>query len=750
MRFFDGTANGLLMTGLKMINQPDRILLVDDDSLGRLLTRSALEERGFLVCEAECGEVALDQIVLERPDIVLLDALMSGMDGFEVCRALRELPGGQHIPVLMLTGLDDEGSVSKAYAAGANDFFVKSTQWTLLAERIRYLLRANRTQAELVKSESRVAKAQRIAGLGIWEWDLTSNMIFPSQECFELIDIAGTDKGLHYNELLEVVHKAERISLVRIFQSMKKDQASAKFDCRLRGRDGTTRVVHIEAEVEYDSRGRAIKVHGILQDITDRREAEDRIRHLANYDSLTGLPNRRLFREQLGAAVERARRDRRHLAVLFVDIDNFKRINDTLGHHAGDALLNEVAYRLSNCVRNSDVVTRDVNGLAEAPNLNAVARLGGDEFTVLLDQVVNAENTDAIANRILKAVQQPVMLSGQECFVSVSIGIAMYPGDGLTVDEMIRNADLAMYAAKEAGRNGAALYTPQLDAATHRKLEISNALHKALERGELRLHYQPQFDISTGKIIAAEALMRWQRGERLVPPDEFIPMACETGLILPMGDWAIREACEQVARWRDAGKPVIPIAVNVSANAFLQHDFVAKVKASLASVNVAASFLEIEITETMLMQDLKQSVQILEELADFGVRLSVDDFGTGYSSLSYLRKLPIDTLKIDRSFVGEMYEGSDDEAIVSAIVALARALNLRVIAEGVETLAQANLLNLHGCYLMQGYFYSRPLAIAAFDEFVAKKSFPAAQTKRHKVVSIQAKKIDQIVRQQIN
>jgi EAL domain-containing protein (putative c-di-GMP-specific phosphodiesterase class I) len=283
---------------------------------------------------------------------------------------------------------------------------------------------------------------------------------------------------------------------------------------------------------------------------------------------------------------------------------------------------------------------------------------------------------------------------------------------------------MAMYAVKESGRNGLKSYTPTLDSSAHRRLDVSNALHRAIERNELRLHYQPQIDTMSGSVIAAEALMRWQRGDRLVPPDEFIPIACETGLILALGDWAIREACRQIAEWREQGRPVFPIAVNISANAFQTPKFVQKVEDFARSFGVEPELLELEITETLLMQDLKEAVPALQMLSDLGVRLSVDDFGTGYSSLSYLRKLPIDTLKIDRSFVRELAEGSDDEAIVSAIAALARALNLRVIAEGVETAAQANLLKVHGCFLMQGYWFSRPLEINAFNSFVMAENLP--------------------------
>ncbi len=728
------TADGRVPKG----NRNAVVLLVDDEPLSRLMTRVTLEEHGMKVFEACDGISGLEQFTKYSPDIVLLDALMPDVDGFETCRAIRATAPGRHVPILMLTGLDDEKSVASAYEAGASDFFVKSTQWTLLVQRCRYLLRAARLRADLVRSESRVSKAQRIARLGIWEWDIVEARVYASIECCELLDIQHENNGVASAIAWGGVHPTDKVRVKGYFDRLTSGEKDARFDCEILRRDGTTRAVHIDAEVEFDNAGKPLRIHGITQDITERCAAESQIRHLANYDSLTGLPNRRLFREQLSAAVERARQTEKSVAVLFLDLDNFKRINDTLGHHAGDALLRECASRLTGCLRLSDAISRE--SPQPAPDTDSVARLGGDEFTVLLSNLDHCSHADAVANRILEALQKPFILSGQECYVSGSIGVSVFPRDGEDVDSILRTADMAMYAVKDGGRNGLRSYTPTLDSAAHRRLDVSNALHRAIERNELRLHYQPQIDTMSGRVIAAEALMRWQRGDRLVPPDEFIPIACETGMILALGDWAIHEACRQIASWRDAGQPVFPIAVNISANAFQSPKFVQKVEDCARSFGVEPELLELEITETLLMQDLKQALPALELLSDLGVRLSVDDFGTGYSSLSYLRKLPIDTLKIDRSFVRELYEGSDDEAIVSAIAALARALNLRVIAEGVETAAQANLLKVHGCFLMQGYWFSRPLEINAFNKFVAADALPSLDPPPSQVLPLRRKR----------
>ncbi|MCA3002678.1 MAG: EAL domain-containing protein [Rhodocyclaceae bacterium] len=716
------------------------VLLVDDEPLSRLMTRVALEDNGMAVYEAADGVTALEQFSRQVPDIVLLDALMPGVDGFETCKAIRATSAGCHVPILMLTGLDDEKSVASAYEAGASDFFVKSAQWTLLVQRCRYLLRASRLRADLVRSEARVSKAQRIARLGIWEWDVSASLVYTSVECCALLDINYEAGGVTAATAWSSVHPTDKARVKTHFDRLIAGERAARFDCEILRANGSTRVIHVDAEVEFDHAGTPLRIHGITQDITERCAAESQIRHLANYDSLTGLPNRRLFREQLSAAVDQAKQNEKSVAVLFLDLDNFKRINDTLGHHAGDALLGECAARLTSCLRLGDTISREAMPEYLDETLDSVARLGGDEFTVLLANLDRFSHADAVANRILEALQKPFVLSGQECYVSGSIGVSVYPRDGDDVDAILRAADMAMYAVKENGRNGLKSYTPTLDSSAHQRLDVSNALHRAIERNELRLHYQPQIDTMSGRVIAAEALMRWQRGDRLVPPDEFIPIACETGMILALGDWAIREACRQIAEWREQGKPVFPIAVNISANAFQSPKFVQKVENVTRAFGVEPELLELEITETLLMQDLKEALPALEMLSDLGVHLSVDDFGTGYSSLSYLRKLPIDTLKIDRSFVRELAEGSDDEAIVSAIAALARALNLRVIAEGVETAAQANLLKVHGCFLMQGYWFSRPLEINAFNDFVIADDLPQTISSMKQVQPIRRKR----------
>lgn len=690
---------------------PDRLVLVDDDPIARLLTRAALEERGFTVDEAEDGASAIALVDAVRPDVVVLDALMPGMDGFETCEALRHTPHGQHLPILMLTGLDDEQSVARAYEAGATDFFIKSTQWTLLAQRIRYILRSARMREELSRSQAKFAKAQRIARLGTWEWDFRNQMINVSDECFAQVDHPALSSGcVPEMAFYELVHEDDRDRFMDALRSSVVTGRLTHVEARLHSKGGSIRTMMFEAEAERDELGRAIKVHGVTQDITERKSAENQIRTLANYDALTGLVNRRMFSETFSLAIDNARLRGELLAALFVDLDRFKHINDTLGHAIGDELLKEVAERLQASVR-------DGRRSGGERSRDTVARIGGDEFTVLLTSLAAPDDAERVADRVLAAFQKPFSLAGQDCFVSASIGIAVYPRDGESADTLLRNADLAMYSVKEAGRNNVARYTSSLASVSRERLELESALHKAIERHELLLYYQPQIDSRTLKVVGAEALMRWKRGEKLISPADFIPLAHESGLIIPMGEWAIRTAALEAKRWIDEGHEPVAVAVNIPGSHFQKPNFVEMVRGHIVDVGLPAECMELEITETLLMENLNATLPKLTELKEMGVKLSVDDFGTGYSSLNYLSRLPIQQLKIDGSFVRDLDRGAQSQAIVAAIVAMAKSLNLDVIAEGVETQAQVKALNGHGCHLMQGYHYARPMPAAEFVRF---------------------------------
>jgi diguanylate cyclase (GGDEF)-like protein/PAS domain S-box-containing protein len=445
-------------------------------------------------------------------------------------------------------------------------------------------------------------------------------------------------------------------------------------------------------------------IHSTVVDISDRKRAEEQIEFHAYHDVLTNLPNRKLFMDRLSQALTRCRRYGKSLAVMFVDLDHFKTINDTLGHTAGDELLLEMSRRLRACIRDDDTV----------------ARLGGDEFTIILSELRQPEDAANVAEKILHSIEQPLTIAETPIEVSASIGIALYPVDGHDAEALLRNADSAMYRAKEAGRNTYQLCTDEMKRRAVERLSLESRLRRAVHDGELLLHYQPQVSLITGKIIAVEALVRWNDPERgIVHPSSFIPLAEESRLIVPLGEWVLRTACEQMRAWRDSGVDVGSVAVNLSPRQFQQHDLVALVRRTLEETGLDGSALEIEITESTAMQNAEVSLEVLHALRGIGVGISLDDFGTGYSSLNYLKRFPITCVKIDRLFIRDVETSDGDAAIVSAVIGISRNLRLRVVAEGVETSEQAVFLRRRKCDAAQGYLFSRPVSAERIPALIA-------------------------------
>jgi len=711
-----------------------KVLLVDDDEVTLMLTAEALRERGFEMTEATSGELALAMLAEWTPDIIVLDAMMPGLDGFDTCKQLRASTGFENMPVLMLTGLDDEASITRAYQAGATDFFVKSTQWSLLSGRLRYLLRSARTRQELERSKSKLARAQDLARMGSFDWRQpeSAHPLHPAgglQLAPEALRVFGfgVQEQVSLRRLVRMVPMPERRGLTRVLAEVQAQSTVLAIDVPATLPDGRVRIVHIEAEPEFNEHGHCIGYTGIVQDVTDRRVAEDRIRHLANFDALTGLPNRRQLIWRTERALDHARRLGHLAALLLIDLDRFKVINDTLGHAAGDELLVEVSRRLRGCVRHSDQVmdgALESAGVRSHRTLEAVGRLGGDEFIALLPEVADEADADRVSWRILEAMREPIFVAGQECFVTASVGIAMFPRDGQSVADLMRNSDVAMYSVKNAGRNASAIYSPMLAGRGREKLELESALHKAIERNELVLHYQPKIDVRSARMVGAEALMRWQRGATLVPPGDFIPLAEETGLIVPLSEWALREAARQAKAWQVSFGFADSIAVNLPNRMFERSDLVEHIHQCVSTYGVPHRCIQLEITETGLMKDLQNVIPSLHRLTEIGVEISIDDFGTGYSSLAYLTTLPISELKIDRSFVRDLGITPQSSAVVTAIIALARSLGLRVIAEGVENLRQMEVLHRLGCGVMQGFLFSRAIPPDELERWLQQTVLP--------------------------
>jgi diguanylate cyclase (GGDEF)-like protein/PAS domain S-box-containing protein len=453
-------------------------------------------------------------------------------------------------------------------------------------------------------------------------------------------------------------------------------------------------------------------VVAIVRDISERKRAEERIYHMAHHDTLTGLPNRSLICDRLEQSLAHAERNKESVLVAFIDLDSFKLVNDTLGHNAGDELLKQVAERMVGCVRREDTV----------------GRFGGDEFVLVLPHVNDNPHVLApLLNKILEAVVQPIVLEGQKVQVSCSIGVAVYPRDGRDTDSLMMHADAAMYRAKESGKNNCQFYTREMNAGLEEKLALTEGLRKAVDEQQLFLAYQPKIDLQSGRMFGVEALLRWQHPERgLVSPAQFIPLAEENGLIIPIGEWVLREACRQACAWQDAGLPPLSVSVNVSARQFDDPRLVERVAAALACSGLSARWLELELTETMVMSNVQQSIAKMRELEAMGIALSIDDFGTGYSSLAALKSFPISRLKIDQSFVRDLCGSADDQAITCAIISLSHQLDMKVIAEGVETEQQRRFLHANGCDEVQGYLFSCPVPAGEIAEMLEPAQAAAA------------------------
>jgi diguanylate cyclase len=465
-----------------------------------------------------------------------------------------------------------------------------------------------------------------------------------------------------------------------------------------------------------------------LQDITERQQAAEKQWQLANFDGLTGLPNRTLFRERLSAAMSRAKGSGLQMALIFLDLDRFKNINDSLGHHAGDQLLLHVARVLSHCLRENDTVARDGgdDGLS-----SIVSRLGGDEFTVIVEGLQSPLQAAAVAERIRSAMEQPCFIGNDEIVTSTSIGVTLYPSDNVGLDDLLRHADLAMYAAKASGRNAIRFYSEHLSANSAERMHLETRLRHALDRNEFEIHYQPKCNLQTDKVTGVEALLRWRPdGGELVLPDRFIRVLEETGLVIQVGHWVMRQAMLQMVAWQRLGLPPIHIAVNLSARQLSHVDLVPMVETALRETGLEPQLFELELTESMLMEGTSHR-ETLRRLSDLGVQLAIDDFGTGYSSLRYLKSFYVDTLKVDRSFVRDTPQDPEDSAIVTAIIALAHSLNLNVVAEGVETIDQKEFLRARGCGEMQGFLLGRPMPPEVFADWLRGR-YESSQDEPHK------------------
>jgi PAS domain S-box-containing protein len=700
------------------------VLLVDDDPVTRRLVRKALECSGYLVEEAADGRDGLAALTHCTPDVVLLDLMMPRMDGFEMCATMRALPEARHIPVVVFTGLDDAESINRAYEAGASTFVTKPINYLNLVYRLRYIVRSKQVADRLRDREAQLAHAQRLARIGYWEWDPEHKQVLLSPGIQEMFGLPATATAATVVEFLRLVHSKDRLAVKRAIARGARSQTGFSIEYRIVRPDGCERVIHLDSEVASSDQRVAAGAAGICQDITERRQAESRIRFLAYFDPVTGLPNRVLFKDLLIRTLADAKRHQRLLGLLLVDLDHFKRVNDTVGYDGGDRLLQSLAKRLVGCVRINDHVSRcpisEETGEAALVGENAVYRLGGDEFLILLGEIRRPEDGAKVAQRVSEVLKQPFIIDDQEIGVTSSIGISVFPLDGADPDALLTSAEAAMYHAKEQGRNGYQFFTTAVTDRARRRFSLETILRKAIERNEFELHFQPQIDLPRQQVVGVEALLRLNHARvGMIPPADFVPIAEETGLILPIGEWVIGEAARQAALWRTGGLPPLRIAVNLSAAQLKQPGFPQRIEDILRGTGIGPSELEVELTESVLFENTNVCIATLNELAELGTKIAIDDFGTGYSSLTYLRRFPLSGLKVDRSFVRDVNFDIDDAAIVNAVIALAHSLRLRVVAEGVENSEQLAFLVARGCEEAQGYLFAKPMDAAALARWLA-------------------------------
>ena len=667
------------------------ILVVDDDNGFRLTTSEALKGTGFNVIEASSGEAALSILEDSLPDLVLLDAIMPSIDGFEVCRQMRKRRESRAIPVMILTGLGDMESVNKAFESGATDFIIKPVNYAVLSSRIRFQLRVAANLKELNISQEWLASAQRIAGVGYWQWDSVNDRITVSEQLADMLLLEDASGFKNLNDLLNFVHPQDQEFVRSRILSASLDGVTSSDDYRLVTLQSETLVVHQELAQPSNS---SDIVLGTVQDITLQRESERKIRQLAYSDELTGLASRVYFHKHLEDVIKASHRRSERFALLFLDLDGFKDVNDSLGHDVGDMLLKIVAKRLQDLIRDTDFV----------------ARLSGDEFCILVDNVSDQYGAAYVAERCLEEMNEPIDLARQRIRPRCSIGIAYYPDDGEDSKSLLKAADSAMYAAKESGKHRYEYYQPEFTEIAEERLRIEQELRLTIDNEELELHYQPQINLRTGRMTGVEALVRWNHPTRgMVGPLEFIDIAERIGFIKPLGQWVLKTACQQAVAWRDMGLPELQLAVNISASHFQDADFIAMVEKTLEDTGFPGSMLELEVTESVT-QPTSRNISIFTRLRKMGIRIAIDDFGTGYSSLASLKQLPIDCLKIDRLFIKDMLQNPESSVLLGTIIGAAHALGHSVVAEGVEEEDQMKVLTAIGSDFIQGYYFSKPVA----------------------------------------
>jgi diguanylate cyclase (GGDEF)-like protein/PAS domain S-box-containing protein len=686
-----------------------KVLLMVEDNLGdaRLLREMFIEQgsHNTELTHVECMRDAEQHLENNAVDIIVLDLGLSDAQGLEAIRRAHGV--APHVPLVVLTHLDDESLAAQALQEGAQDYLIKGQiDARGLLRALRYAVERKIMEEALFAEKERAQVTLKCIGDAVACTDSSGDITFLNLVAEQMTGFSlGKAAGRPMAEIFKILDASSRETVPNLMEMAVRQNRTMQLpaNCVFVRNDGFEIPIESSVAPIHDRQGLVLGAVTVFRDVSAAREMARQMAYSAQHDFLTGLPNRMLLNDRVNQAINLASRHKKKVAVLFLDVDGFKHINDSLGHRIGDRLLQAIAKRLVDCVRGSDTVSRQ----------------GGDEFVILLLEVEQPEGAAHTARRMLHAMSEAHSIDQHDLHVSISIGVSVYPDDGLDAETLIKNADTAMYQAKENGRQSYQFFKPAMNVRAVERQAIEESLRRALERREFALHYQPRINLKTGGITGAEALIRWTHPTRgLVPPAQFIPIAEDCGLILPIGKWVLGEACRQAREWLDAGLLLGTMAVNISAIEFRDESFLEGVFATLQDAGLDPKSLELELTESVLMKHAESTASLLETLRARGVQMAVDDFGTGYSSLSYLRKFPIDTLKIDQSFVRQITTIPDETTIVTAVISMGRSLKLRVVAEGVETRAQMEFLQAHECDEAQGYYFSRPVPPLQFAKLL--------------------------------
>jgi diguanylate cyclase (GGDEF)-like protein/PAS domain S-box-containing protein len=693
-----------------MKSRPERILIIDDNEMNRDMLARRLEKKGYHVTTAESAHHVENLIQRESVDLVLLDIEMPEVSGLEALVRVRRLYTPTQLPVIMVTARSQSEDIVKALELGANDYVTKPVDFPVALARVQSQLSHKRAEQALRESEERYALAARGANDGLWDWNLAENTIYFSPRWKAMLGYPESELMDNPEEWFSRIHEADR-EQVRRRISAHLTGATPHFEseARMRHQDGVFRWMLSRGIMVRDAQGKPLRMAGSQTDITEGKVA----------DPLTGLPNRLLFMDRLSQLIEHGRRHKGFLfAVLFLDLDGFKMINDSFGHVFGDKLLIAVAHRLVNSLRHRDAMSR-------IDDRFTIARLGGDEFAIILGELRESSDASNVANRLMSVLRLPFIVDEKEVFTSASIGIALSNSGYQHAEEFLRDADTAMYRAKSLGKARCEVFDANMRASVTQRLQLETDLRHAIDRHEFRNYFQPIISLQTGKIAGFEALLRWHHPTQgLVEPNEFIPIAEETGMIRELGWWSLSDACCKIAEWRKTS-PDLTVSVNLSAKQFLQTNLAAQLEALLKELSVPPAALKLELTESSIMVDPVAAATLLSQMKSLGISIAIDDFGTGYSSLSYLQRFPLDTLKIDRSFIKAMgsCDKDDQNVIIRSIIPLAENLGLDVVAEGVENNDQMAFLRQLQCKYAQGFLFSRAVDAEAATKLLGDPNY---------------------------